>query len=106
MIPKFIRSAIIKAIKKRVLKRTQQFGDYEKATSFIINAPIKEWRSRLWLIENVDDGTGFCCTDENYISGLFAIKDSLNLFNAAINSYGLHFVVLTHCIEENHRVSI
>lgn len=64
MIPKFIRSAIIKAIKKRVLKRTQQFGDYEKATSFIINAPIKEWRSRLWLVENVDDGTGYCCTDE------------------------------------------
>ena len=64
MIPKFIRSAIIKAIKKRVLKRTQQFGDYEKATSFIINAPIKEWRSRLWLVEIVDHGTGFCCTDE------------------------------------------
>lgn len=64
MIPKFIKAAIIKAIKKRVLKRTQQFGDYENATSFIINAPIKEWRSRLWLVENVGDGTDFCCTDE------------------------------------------
>lgn len=64
MIIRFIKRAIIKAIKKRVLKQTQRFGDYENVTSFIINAPMKEWRSRLWFIENISDGSGFCCTDE------------------------------------------
>lgn len=65
MIPEFIRKALIRAVKKRVLKRTQSDGDYENATSFVINAPIKEWRTRLWLVENIDDGVGGCCTDEN-----------------------------------------
>lgn len=64
MIPKFIKAVLIKAVKKRVLKSAQQFGDYENATSFVINAPMKEWRDRLWLIENVYNGTGWC-TDEN-----------------------------------------
>lgn len=64
MVIRFIKMAIIKAIKKRVLKQTQRFGDYENVTSFIINAPMKEWRSRLWFIENISDGAGFCCTDE------------------------------------------
>lgn len=65
MIAQLVKKVFIKAIKKRVLKRTQLFGDYENATSFIINAPMREWRSRLWLVENVSDGVGFCCTDEN-----------------------------------------
>lgn len=64
MILQFVKKAIIRAIKKRVLKRTQTYGDYEHVTSFIINAPMREWRSRLWFIENIDDGTNFCCTDE------------------------------------------
>lgn len=64
MLKRLFKCVLIRRIKKRVLKRTQYFGDYENVTSFIINAPIKEWRSRLWLVENIDDGTGFCCTDE------------------------------------------
>ncbi len=64
MLSGFIRKALVRAVKKRVLKRTQSYGDYETVTSFIINAPLTEWRRRLWLVENVDDGTGFCCTDE------------------------------------------
>lgn len=63
MILQFIRTALIKVVKKRVLKRTQLYGGYEKATSFIISAPINEWRSRLWLVENVGDASE-PCTDE------------------------------------------
>ena len=64
MIPQIIKKAIIKVIKRRVLKCTQSFGDYENATSFIINAPMREWKCRLWLIENVREIDGTCCTDE------------------------------------------
>ena len=64
MIKRFIKKAIIKAIKKRVLKKAYAMGDYKDATSFIVNAPIKEWRSRLWFIENISDESGFRCTDE------------------------------------------
>lgn len=64
MILQLVKKTIIRAIKKRVLKRTQAYGDHEHVISFIINAPMREWRSRLWFIENIDDGTGFCCTDE------------------------------------------
>lgn len=67
---KLITKLFIRLIKKRVLKRTQQTGDYENATSFIINAPLKEWRNRLWLVENVRDDFGECCTDENTLKWL------------------------------------
>lgn len=55
----------IKRIKKRVLKRTYTSGGYKNAISFIINAPIKEWRDRLWLVENITDYMGECCIDED-----------------------------------------
>lgn len=87
MVIRFIKRAIIKAIKKRVLKQTQRFGDYKNVTSFIINAPMKEWRSRLWLLKISQMEQAFAALMRNYISGSIAVEDSLDPFNTAINLY-------------------
>lgn len=69
---KLVTKLLIRLIKKRVLKRTQQTGGYEHVISFIINAPLKEWRVRLWLVENVRDDFGYCCTDEATLKWLIS----------------------------------
>ncbi len=72
MILKIIKRVIIRCIKKRVLKCTHTFGDYEMVTSFIIDAPMKEWKSRLWFIENVREPDCTCCTDESLYQWLIS----------------------------------
>lgn len=62
---KLIKRLLLPVIKKRVLKVTQQFGDYETATSYIINAPLEQWRLRLWIVENIHYENGLPCTDES-----------------------------------------
>jgi len=49
-LPKFIWKYLIRMIKMRVVKKMQPDGDYQKAVSFVINAPLKEWRIRLWCV--------------------------------------------------------
>lgn len=66
MILKFIRRTIVKAIRKRVLKRTYAYRSHETAASFIFNAPLREWRDRLWIVENLSDGLGPCTDEEIY----------------------------------------
>lgn len=50
ILPKFVRKYLIRRIKMRVFKTTRPYGDYQKAVSFIVNAPLKEWRIRLWCV--------------------------------------------------------
>lgn len=56
--PKFIRKYLIRMIKMRVVKKMQPNGDYQKAVSFVINAPLKEWRIRLWCVTHFKDECG------------------------------------------------
>lgn len=49
-LPKIIRKYLIRKIKMRVYKEVRSYGDYQKATSFVINAPLSEWRIRLWCV--------------------------------------------------------
>lgn len=58
MIPKFIRNYLIRKIKMRVIKKIQPYSDYRKATSFVVNAPLKEWRIRLWGVTHFKDDCG------------------------------------------------
>ena len=57
-LPQFIRKYLIRKIKMQVIKITQPYGDYRKATSFVINAPLKEWRIRLWCVTHFKDDCG------------------------------------------------
>lgn len=60
-LPKIIRKYLIKKIKMRVYKEIRSYGDYQEATSFVINAPLSEWRIRLWCVTHFRDeyGTGY-----------------------------------------------
>lgn len=60
ILPKFIRKYLIRKIKMRVIKAIQPYGDYRKATSFIVNAPLNEWHIRLWCVTHFRNecGTG------------------------------------------------
>lgn len=60
-----IKAILTRIVKKRVLKSTQQFGGYENATSYIINAPLNQWRLRLWIVEHIRHEDGRICTDES-----------------------------------------
>lgn len=55
-----IRKYLIRKIKMRVYKEMRSNGDYEKAVSFIVNAPLSEWRIRFWCVTHYRDqfGTG------------------------------------------------
>ncbi|WP_270438356.1 hypothetical protein [Bacteroides bouchesdurhonensis] len=57
-LPKFIRKYLIKKIKMRVIEVTQPNGDYQKATSFIVDAPLSEWRIRLWCVTHYKNEYG------------------------------------------------
>ena len=58
ILPKFLRKYLVRKIKMRVIKETQPYGDYQKAVSFIVNAPLKEWRIRLWCVTHFKDDCG------------------------------------------------
>lgn len=70
MIRQIIKKHLVKALKKRVLKCTQRLGNHDDVISFITNAPLKEWRSRLWFVENIRETDGSCCTDEKLFQWL------------------------------------
>lgn len=57
-LPKFIRKYLIRKIKMRVIKVIQPYGDYQKAVSFIIDAPLSEWRIRLWCVTHFQNEFG------------------------------------------------
>lgn len=58
-IPKFLRRYLIRKIKMRVYKSIRPYDDYQQAISFITDAPIKEWRIRLWCVTHFKDESKF-----------------------------------------------
>lgn len=57
-LPKFIRKYLIRKIKKHIFMAIQPYGDCEKAVSFVINAPLHEWRIRLWCVTHYKNEYG------------------------------------------------
>lgn len=49
---KFIKRLIIAHIKRRIYRKLGNPYLFAEATDFVLNAPMKEWRKRLWYVRH------------------------------------------------------